>query len=149
LATLYALILVGKLFPEKHAVVWADDNLLILQTKSRHHFLALVHVFRHFVRLQKDIADQFHEIVVAIIGEEILGLNGHQLGDEGKEGHFYVFMQCVFRSFEKLEECLNSAVRGSSVTSACIASSISSILSMSSVSQSCSPSAMTVVPDSP
>jgi hypothetical protein len=26
------------------------------------------------MRLQNDIADQFHEIVVAIVGEEILGL---------------------------------------------------------------------------
>jgi hypothetical protein len=31
------------------------------------------------MRLRKDIADQFHEIIVAIVGEEILGLNGHQL----------------------------------------------------------------------
>jgi hypothetical protein len=36
------------------------------------------------VRLPKDIADQFHEIIVAIIVEEILELNGHQPGDEGK-----------------------------------------------------------------
>jgi hypothetical protein len=57
------------LFPEKHAVVWADVNLLIFQTKSRHHFLGLVHVLRYFVRLQKDIADQFHEIIVVIVGE--------------------------------------------------------------------------------
>jgi hypothetical protein len=76
------------LFLEKHAVVWAYVNLFIFQTESRHHFLGLVHVFRHFVRLQKDIADQFHKIVVAIIGEEILEPNGHQPGDEGKEGHF-------------------------------------------------------------
>jgi hypothetical protein len=59
------------------------------------------------MRLQKDIADQFHEIIVASVGEEILGFNGHQLGDKVKEGHFYVFIQRLFRSFEKLEECLN------------------------------------------
>jgi hypothetical protein len=76
------------LFAEKHAVVWADVNLLILQTKSRHHFLELVHVLRHFVRLWKDITDQFHEVIVAIVGEEILELNDHQLGDKHKEGHF-------------------------------------------------------------
>jgi hypothetical protein len=29
------------------------------------------------VRLPKDIANQFQEIIVAIVGEEILGLNGH------------------------------------------------------------------------
>jgi hypothetical protein len=92
-------------FLEKHAVVWADINLLIFQTKSRHQFLGLVHVFSYFMRLQKDIADQFHEFVVAIVGEEIHGLNGHQPSDEGKDNHFYVFMQWLFRSFEKLEEC--------------------------------------------
>jgi hypothetical protein len=70
------------LFPEKHAVVWVDINLLIFQTESRHHFLGLVHVVRHFVRFWKDIADQFHMIIIAIVGEEILGLNGHQSGDE-------------------------------------------------------------------
>jgi hypothetical protein len=59
------------------------------------------------MRLRNDITAQFHEIVIAIVGEEILGLNGHQPGDEGKEGHFCVFMQQLFRSFEKLEECLN------------------------------------------
>jgi hypothetical protein len=95
------------LFLDKQAVVWADINLLIFQTESRHHFLRLVHVLRHFVRLQKDIADQFHEIIVAIVGEEILGVNGHQPGDESKEGHFCVFMKRLFRSFEKLEERLN------------------------------------------
>jgi hypothetical protein len=58
------------LFSEKHAVVWIDVNLLIFQTESKHYFLRLVHVLRHFVRLQKDIADQFHEIIVAIIGEK-------------------------------------------------------------------------------
>jgi hypothetical protein len=58
------------LFPEKHAVVWTDVNLLIFQTESRHHFLGLVHVFRYFVRLQKDIVDQFHEIIVAIVREK-------------------------------------------------------------------------------
>jgi hypothetical protein len=78
------------LFLEKHAVVSADVNLLIFQTESRHHFLGLVHILRHFVRLQKDITDQFYEIVVAIVGEEILGLNDHPSGDEGKEGHFCV-----------------------------------------------------------
>jgi hypothetical protein len=45
------------LFAEKHAIVWADINLLIFQTESKHHFLGLLHVLRHFVRLQKDIAD--------------------------------------------------------------------------------------------
>jgi hypothetical protein len=65
------------LFPEKHAVVWADINLLIFENESRHHFLGLVHVFSHFMRLWKDITDQFHEIIVAIIGEEILELNGY------------------------------------------------------------------------
>jgi hypothetical protein len=48
------------------------------------------------VRLRKDIADQFHEIIVPIIREEILRLNDHQLGDEGKECHFCVFMQRLF-----------------------------------------------------
>jgi hypothetical protein len=81
------------LFPKKHAVLWTDVNLLIFQTESRHHFIGLVHVLRHFVGLRKDITDQFHEIVVAIVGEEILGLNGHQPGDEGKEGHFCVFLK--------------------------------------------------------
>jgi hypothetical protein len=45
------------------------------------------------MRLQKDIADQFQEIIVAIIGEEILGLNGHQPGDEGKEGHIMALLK--------------------------------------------------------
>jgi hypothetical protein len=36
-------------------------------------FLGLVHVFRHFMRFQKDIADQFYEIVIIIVGEKILG----------------------------------------------------------------------------
>jgi hypothetical protein len=48
------------------------------------------------VRLWKDIADQFHEIILAIIREQILGLNGHQLGDEGKESHLCVFMKQLF-----------------------------------------------------
>jgi hypothetical protein len=48
------------------------------------------------MRLQKDITDQFHEIIVAIIGEEILRLNGYQSGDEGKKGHFCVFMKRLF-----------------------------------------------------
>jgi hypothetical protein len=48
------------------------------------------------VRLQKDIANQFQEIIIAIVGEEIVGLNGRQLGDEGKEGHFCVFMKRLF-----------------------------------------------------
>jgi hypothetical protein len=134
------------LLPEKHAVVWVDVNLLIFQTESRHHFFGRLHVLRHFVRLWKDIIDQFHEIVVVIIGEEILGLNGHQLGDEGKEGHFCVFMKWLFRS---LKNASISAVGESSVTSACIASSISSILSTSLTLQSCSSSATTLVPDSP
>jgi hypothetical protein len=84
------------LFSKKHAVVWVDVNLLIFQTKSRHHFLGLVHVLRHFVRLRKDIADQFYEIIVAIIEEEIFGLNDHHSGDEVKEGHFCVFMKWIF-----------------------------------------------------
>jgi hypothetical protein len=50
--------------------------------------------------LRNDIADQFHEIVVAIVEKEILGLNGHQLGDESKEGHFCMFMQQLFRSLK-------------------------------------------------
>jgi hypothetical protein len=45
---------------------------------------------------QKDIIDQFHEVVVAIIGEEILRLNGHKSGDESKEGHFCVLMERLF-----------------------------------------------------
>jgi hypothetical protein len=48
------------------------------------------------VRLRKDIIDQFHEIIVAIVEEEILGVNGHQPGDEGMEGHFCVFMKWLF-----------------------------------------------------
>jgi hypothetical protein len=80
------------LFLEKHVVLWADVNL-IFQTESRHHFLGLVHVFRHFMRLQKDITDKFQEIVVAIIGEKILGLNGHQPGDKGKEGHIMALLK--------------------------------------------------------
>jgi hypothetical protein len=71
----------------------------------------LVYVLRHFVRLQKDIVDQFHEVVVAIVREEILGLNGHHLGDEGKEGHLCVFMKQIFQSFEKLKERLNLRCR--------------------------------------
>jgi hypothetical protein len=45
------------------------------------------------VKLRKDITNQFHEIVVAIVREEILRLNGHHPGDEGKEGHFCMFMK--------------------------------------------------------
>jgi hypothetical protein len=48
------------------------------------------------MRLQKDIADQFYEIVVVIVGEEIFGLNDHHLDDEVKEGHFCVFMKWIF-----------------------------------------------------
>jgi hypothetical protein len=48
------------------------------------------------MRLQKDIVDQFHEIIVSIIREEILKLNGHQSDDEGKEDHFCVFMKRLF-----------------------------------------------------
>jgi hypothetical protein len=62
---------------EKHAIVWVDVNLLVFQTESRDHFLRLVNVLRHFVRLWKDITDQFQEIFVAIVAEEIIGLNGH------------------------------------------------------------------------
>jgi hypothetical protein len=57
-------------FPEKLAIIWTDVNLLIFQTEGRHYFLGRVYVLRHFVRLQKDIVDQFHEIVVVIIGEK-------------------------------------------------------------------------------
>jgi hypothetical protein len=46
--------------------------------------------------LQKDITDQFHEVVVAIIREEIFGLNGHKSGDESKRGHFCVLLQQLF-----------------------------------------------------
>jgi hypothetical protein len=77
------------------------------------------------VRLQKDITDQFYEIIVAIVGEEILGLNGHQSDNEGKKGHLCVFMKRLFRS---LKNASTSVVGGSSVTSAYIASSISSII---------------------
>jgi hypothetical protein len=42
---------------------------------------------------QNDITDQFHDIVVTIVGKEILGLNGHQLGDGRNEGHFCLFIQ--------------------------------------------------------
>jgi hypothetical protein len=94
------------LFLEKHVVVWADINLLIFETKRKHHFLALVHVLRHFVKLQNDIADQFHEIIVAITGEEILELNGHQLGDESKQGHFCVFIQRLIRVVSPLSQLL-------------------------------------------
>jgi uncharacterized protein YbcI len=48
------------------------------------------------VRLRKDITNQFHEIIVSIVGEEILELNGHQSGDEGNEGHLCVFMKRLF-----------------------------------------------------
>jgi hypothetical protein len=84
------------LFPNKNAIVWVDVNLLIFQTNSKHHFLGLLHVLRHFVRLRKDITDKFHQFIVAIVGEEIHGLNGHQPGDEDKEGHFCVFMKWIF-----------------------------------------------------
>jgi hypothetical protein len=46
--------------------------------------------------LQKDITNQFNEIIVIIIGEEILKLHGHQSDHESKEGHFCVFMQRLF-----------------------------------------------------
>jgi hypothetical protein len=114
LTTLYALLLVDMLFPEKYVVVWADVNFLIFQTKSRHYFLRLVHVFRHFMRLRKDIADKFYEIIVAIIREKVLGLNGHHLGDEGMEGHLSVFMQWLFWSFKNAS---TFAVGGSLVSS--------------------------------
>jgi hypothetical protein len=81
------------LFLEKHAIVWAHINLLIFHTKTRKHFLGLIDIFRRFTRLQKDIANQFDEIVLTIIGEELLRLNCHKSGHESKEGHFYVFMQ--------------------------------------------------------
>jgi hypothetical protein len=71
-------------------------HLPIFHNKSKHQFLGPVHVFRHFMRFQKDITDHLHEIFVRIIGEEISGLNDHQLGDESKEGHFCVLMQRLF-----------------------------------------------------
>jgi hypothetical protein len=46
--------------------------------------------------LQKDITDQFHEIIVIIIGEEIIRFNGHKSGDESKESDLCVFMQRLF-----------------------------------------------------
>jgi hypothetical protein len=42
--------------------------------------------------LRKDIFNQFYEIVVTIIGEEILRLNGYKSGHESKEGHLCVLM---------------------------------------------------------
>jgi hypothetical protein len=48
------------------------------------------------MRLWKDVTDQFHDIIVIIVGEEILGLAGHQSGNKSKEGHFYVLMQWLF-----------------------------------------------------
>jgi hypothetical protein len=48
------------------------------------------------MRLRNDITDQFDEIIEAIVKEKILGLNGHQVGDEGKEGHYCVFMKRLF-----------------------------------------------------
>jgi hypothetical protein len=95
------------LFPKRHAVFWADVNLLIFQTESRHHFLGLVRVLKQFVRLQKDTVDQFQEIIVAIIGEEILGLNGHRSGDEGNEGHLCVHEAALLN----LEERINLRCR--------------------------------------
>jgi hypothetical protein len=67
------------LFREKQVVVWAYINLLIFHTYTRKQFLGLVHVFRHFMELWNDIADQFYKVIVAIIQEEILRLNGHKL----------------------------------------------------------------------
>jgi hypothetical protein len=66
------------------------------------------------MRLQNDIVDQFHEIIVIIVVEEILGLNGHQPGDES-EGHSCVFMQQLFQN---LENASTSDIGGSSITSA-------------------------------
>jgi hypothetical protein len=63
------------------------------------------------MRLQKDIVDQFYEIIVTIIEEGILGLNGHQPSDESMEDHFCVFIQWLFQRFEKLEERLNLRYR--------------------------------------
>jgi hypothetical protein len=60
------------LFLEKHAVIWANINLLIWHTETRHQLLGLVHVFMYFMRLREDIVDQVHEIIIVIIGEEIL-----------------------------------------------------------------------------
>jgi hypothetical protein len=41
----------------------------LLMTFFRVFITQRVTVFRYFMRLGKDIADQFHEIVIAIIGE--------------------------------------------------------------------------------
>jgi hypothetical protein len=46
-----------EILGQTHAVIWAGINLLIFHTESRQQFLELVHVFRHFMRLQKDITD--------------------------------------------------------------------------------------------
>jgi hypothetical protein len=48
------------------------------------------------MRPQKDITDQFDEIDLTIVGEEIFGLNGDQPGDGSKEAHICVFMLWLF-----------------------------------------------------
>jgi hypothetical protein len=42
--------------------------------------------------LHKDISNQFYDIIVTIIVEEILQLNGYMSGHESKEGHLCVLM---------------------------------------------------------
>jgi hypothetical protein len=69
--TLQALLLFDMLFLEKMQLL-VRINLLILHTETRKHFLGLVHVFRHFMGLWKDIADQFDEVIVTVVREEIL-----------------------------------------------------------------------------
>jgi hypothetical protein len=74
-------------------MLWSHINLLIFISRlARKHFLGLVDVFKLFMGLHKDISNQFYEIVVTIIGEEILQLNGYKLGHESWEGHLCVLM---------------------------------------------------------
>jgi hypothetical protein len=49
-----------------------------------------------FMGLQKDITDQFYEVIVIIIGEEILRLNDHKSGDGSKEDHLCVLIHRIF-----------------------------------------------------
>jgi hypothetical protein len=44
----------------------------------------LVHVFMHFMGLRNNMTDQFDEVIVTVIEEELLRLNGHKSGDESK-----------------------------------------------------------------
>jgi hypothetical protein len=84
------------LFPEKTCNCLGKHQSSNNSYGDQKHFLGLVHVFGHFMGLQKDITNQFNEIIVIIIGEEILKLNGHQSDHESKEGHFCVFMRRLF-----------------------------------------------------